>query len=144
MQDTKQEKHTLCGVDGEFCPIYGIKCSSNIEICPVYRAFRIIGRKWTLQILQEFFVNGGVRRFNEIQKSLHWITARILSSRLKEMEDEGLILRRVFSGKGPVRVEYSLTDKGRGLDGVIKAARNWGTEWETVETLKFDPGKTVS
>lgn len=128
-----QKKHTLCGKEGEYCPIYGIKCGSNIEICPVYRAFRVIGRKWALQILQEFFVNKGVRRFNEIQKSLHWITARVISKRLKEMEDEGLIIREVLSDNSPIRVEYSLTDKGRGLDEVIQAAKKWGWKWETEE-----------
>lgn len=133
MLNKKSEKHTLCGKEGEYCPIYGIKCGSNIEICPVYRTFRIIGRKWALQILQEFFVNKGVRRFNEIQKSLNWITARVISKRLDEMEMEKLIIRRVFSDKSPIKVEYSLTDKGRGLDGVIQAAKKWGWKWETVE-----------
>ena len=136
MENAKSEppqKHTLCGKDGEYCPIYGIKCGTNIEICPVYRTFRIIGRKWTLQILQEFFVNRGVRRFNEIQKSLKWITPRVISKRLKEMEDEELIVRSVFPDKSPVRVEYSLTDKGKGLNGVIQTAKKWGWEWETVE-----------
>ena len=135
MANTKSESsqtHTLCGENGEYCPIYGIKCGSDIERCPVYRTFRIIGRKWALQILQEFFVNNGVRRFNEIQKSLKWITPRVMSKRLKEMEDEELITRRVFSDKSPIRVEYTLTDKGRGLEGVIQTAIKWGKEWEIV------------
>lgn len=125
--------HTLCGEKGEYCPIYGIRCGSDIERCPVYRTFRIIGRKWALQIMQEFFVNKGVRRFNEIQSSLHWITPKIISKRLKEMEVEGLIQRKVFPDNIPVRVEYSLTEKGKELSGVIKRARKWGMKWEVVK-----------
>ena len=132
-----QKKHTLCGRDGEYCPIYGIKCGSNIEICPVYRTFRIIGKKWALQILQEFFVNGGVRRFNEIQRSLEWITPRVISKRLKEMEEENMIVRMVFSDKSPIRVEYSLTEKGKELEGVIQTAVKWGGEWEVVDAKRI-------
>jgi len=126
------QRHTRCGVKGEYCPIYGTKCGSDVERCPVYRTFRIMGKKWTLQILQEFFVNKGVRRFNEIQGSLYWITPKVLSKRLKEMETEGLIQRKVFSDNIPVRVEYSLTEKGMGLDEVIKKAKDWGMKWEVV------------
>jgi len=127
------EYHTRCGAKGEYCPIYGTRCGSDIEICPVYRTFRIMGKKWTLQILQEFFVNDGERRFNEIQDSLHWITPRVISKRLKEMEAEGLIQRRVLSDKIPVKVEYSLTRKGMGLNEVIKKAKEWGMMWEVVK-----------
>jgi DNA-binding HxlR family transcriptional regulator len=126
-------KHTRCGAKGENCPIYGIKCGSEIEICPIYRTFRIIGKKWALQILQEFFVNKGKRRFNQIQKSLYWITPKVLSKRLREMEAEGLIRRKIFLDKIPVRVEYKLTKKGEGLDEVIKEAKKWGMKWEVVE-----------
>ncbi len=133
MTNPKPEKHTLCGERGEKCPIYGIKCGSDIGICPVYRAFHIIGKKWTLQILQEFFVNEGVRRFNEIHKSLHWITPKVISKRLKEMEDEGLVARKVLSDTIPVKVEYTLTDKGKDLDKVIQTAIKWGNKWETIK-----------
>jgi len=124
--------HTRCGVNGENCPIYGIKCGSDIERCPVYRTFHIIGKKWALQILQELCVNKGIRRFNEIKNSLYWITPRVLSKRLKEMENEGLIKRKIFSDKIPVKVEYVLTRKGKELDEVIKKAREWGYKWEVV------------
>ncbi len=126
-------EHTRCGAKGENCPVYGKKCGSNIEICPVYRAFRLIGKKWSLQILQEFSVNEGKRRFNQIQRSLYWLTPKVLSKRLKEMGEEELIERKVFSDKMPVRVEYSLTEKGRGLEKVIKEARKWGMHWEVEE-----------
>jgi len=124
-----QEKHTLCGIKGECCPIYKIKCGTDIEKCPVCRAFRIIGKKWTLQILQEFFVNKGTRRFNEIQKSLHWITPKVISKRLREMEEEKII-KKTIKTKHPIRVEYNLTKKGRDLRIIIKKASEWGKKWE--------------
>lgn len=126
-------KYTRCGERGELCPIYGFECGSDIERCPVYRTFRIIGKKWALQILQEFFVNNGSRRFNEIQNSLYWITPRVISKRLKEMDDEDLIERRVFSDRSPIKVEYMLTEKGRELNGIIKKAREWGMKWQVVD-----------
>ncbi len=126
-------KHTLCGRKGETCPIYEIKCGTDIEKCPVCRAFRIIGKKWTMQILQEFYVNEGERRFNDIQHSLYWITPRVISKRLKEMEDENLIERKVYSEKRPIRIEYCLTDKGADLCGIIRKAQVWGKKWEVVD-----------
>lgn len=127
------EHHTRCGAKGKYCPIYGTTCGSDIEICPVYRTFHIMGKKWALQILQEFFVNDGTRRFNEIQNSLYWITPKVISKRLKDMGVEGLIQRRVYSDSTPVRVEYSLTRKGQELSDVIKKARDWGMKWEVEE-----------
>jgi len=125
--------HTRCGAKGESCPIYGNKCGSDIERCPIYRTFRIIGKKWSLQLLQEICVNNGRRRFNQFKESLYWITPRVLSKRLREMEKEGLIERKIFSKEIPVRVEYVLTKKGSELDEVIKKARMWGMKWEVVK-----------
>lgn len=131
---TGEEKpHTLCGEEGECCPVYGIECGSEIEKCPVYRTFRIVGKKWSLQIIQEFCVNGGERRFSEIQHSLPWITPKVLSKRLKEMQAKEILHREVFSDEFPVGVEYSLTEKGKGLKKVIKEAKQWGMKWEVVE-----------
>lgn len=127
----KTSQYTRCGEKGENCPIYGKKCSFNIDICPVYRAFHIIGKKWSLQILQEICINNGKRRFNDIRRSLYWITPRILSKRLREMEKEGLI-KRQLSNEIPTRVEYALTKKGAELERVIKEAREWGMKWEVV------------
>ncbi|OYT53422.1 MAG: transcriptional regulator [Candidatus Altiarchaeales archaeon ex4484_2] len=124
------EKHTLCGEEGDYCPIYNIKCGSDIEKCPVYRAFKSIGKKWTLQIPQEFFVNQGIRRFNQIQNSLHWITPKVISTRLKDMENEDIIERKVYPDNTPVRVEYTLKDKGQDLQEIIQKASEGGKKWE--------------
>lgn len=136
MTDSKVKQlqhHTRCGENGEYCQIQKIKCGSDIEKCPVYRTFYIIGKKWTLEILQEFSINNGARRFNKIQNSLYWITPKVISKRLKEMEKEGLIHRKVFSDSIPVKVEYSLTEKGKELDMVIQEARKWGKRWEIAD-----------
>jgi len=129
LQKNQKILYTRCGSKGEDCPIYGNKCGSDIERCPIYRAFHIIGKKWTLQILQEIFVNNGKRRFNEIRRSLYWITPKVISKRLHEMIKEGLIEIKVSEGKIP-RIEYVLTKKGKELDEVIKKARDWGMKWE--------------
>lgn len=99
------------------------------EKCPVYRALKVIGRKWTLLILREFQCGGPTRRYNELQRSLGGITSKVLSTRLQEMMDNGLIQRKVHANEVPVRVEYQLTRKGRSLEMVIDDIRVWGKKW---------------
>ena len=67
------------------------------------------------------------QRFNEIESALP-VSGRLLSERLKELEKEGLVERKVYS-EVPVRVEYSLTDKGQALEGAIRNIETWASSW---------------
>ena len=92
--------------------------------CPVARALDIIGERWTILLLRDLFLQGP-RRFQDFQESLAGVAPNTLSARLKTMEEQGLITRRVYSDHPP-RLEYHLTDKGKSLGPVLKALRNWG------------------
>ena len=67
-------------------------------------------------------------RFAELAGSVPGMSDRLLSERLKELESEGIVHRRVFDGS-PVRVEYALTDKGRALQPTVHALKSWANDW---------------
>src|ERR1700737_3798528 len=92
-------------------------------ICPVARTARIISGKWTLLIIRD--LTSGVKRFNQLERSLRGISPKTLSERLRSLEEEGIIFRQTFA-EVPPRVEYSLTEKGHDLVDVIDSMRNYG------------------
>jgi len=95
--------------------------------CPVARTLDVIGERWTILILRDLFLEGP-RRFQDFQESLEGIAPNTLSARLKVLEGEGVISRRLYSDHPP-RLDYALTDKGRKLGPVLKALRTWGTQY---------------
>ncbi len=98
----------------------GRVCSS------VERAFSLLGRKWAALIVH--VLAGGPRHFCEVQQAIGSLSARMLAARMKELEAEGLVRRRVQTGS-PVRVQYSLTDKGRALEPALLAVEQWARRW---------------
>src|SRR5690348_7684394 len=94
--------------------------------CPVARTARIISGKWTLLIIRD--LASGVKRFNQLERSLQGISPKTLSERLRSLEEEGIILRQTFA-EVPPRVEYSLTEKGRDLVEVVTCMRCYGNRW---------------
>jgi len=100
--------------------------SLDNTICPVARTAEIISGKWTLLIIRD--LASGVKRFNQLERSLHGISPKTLSERLRSLEEEGIIFRRTFA-EVPPRVEYSLTEKGRDLVDLIESMRNYGERW---------------
>jgi len=95
-------------------------------ICPIARTAEIISGKWTLLIIRDLV--SGVKRFNQLERSLHGISPKTLSERLRSLEEEGVIVRQTFA-EVPPRVEYSLTEKGYDLVGVIESMRGFGKRW---------------
>jgi DNA-binding HxlR family transcriptional regulator len=102
--------------------------SNQIEeiTCPVARTALIISGKWTILIIRD--LTSGVKRFNELERSLQGISPKTLSERLRSLEDVGIIIRQTFA-EVPPRVEYSLTEKGRDLMPVIDSMRIYGQQW---------------
>jgi DNA-binding HxlR family transcriptional regulator len=92
--------------------------------CPVARTLDVIGERWTILILRDLLLKGP-RRFQDFQESLAGVAPNTLSARLKHLEVNGLIGRRVYS-EHPPRLEYHLTEKGKSLGPVLKALREWG------------------
>jgi DNA-binding HxlR family transcriptional regulator len=95
-------------------------------ICPVARTADIISGKWTLLIIRD--LASGVKRFNQLERSLCGISPKTLSERLRSLEEEGIISRQTFA-EVPPRVEYSLTEKGYDLVAVIESMRTYGKRW---------------
>jgi DNA-binding HxlR family transcriptional regulator len=95
-------------------------------VCPIARTAEIISGKWTLLIIRD--LASGVKRFNQLERSLHGISPKTLSERLRSLEEEGIITRQTFA-EVPPRVEYSLTEKGRDLVLVVESMRKYGKRW---------------
>jgi DNA-binding HxlR family transcriptional regulator len=106
------------------------------EKCPVHRTLHLLGKKWTLEIMAELICMGDRRRYNDLQRALVFITPKVLSQRLKELEKAGVIKRTVYPDEIPVRVEYELTDKGRALEKVVNSIKEWGKKWTYEEGYK--------
>jgi DNA-binding HxlR family transcriptional regulator len=97
------------------------------SLCPRYHhAIELIGRRWSGAILQ--VMRGGVVRFSDLAAAIPGLSDRMLSERLKELEAEQLVERRVIP-ETPVRVEYRLTPSGEALGGVLDAVANWAHTW---------------
>jgi DNA-binding HxlR family transcriptional regulator len=105
----------------------------NTKVCPINNSFRIIGKKFTVLILRNM-MHLGQTRFNQFLK-IEEINAKILSARLKEMEKDGLIKRKVFD-ENPVRIEYSLTEKGEALQPILDQMAAFSMQYCAKEVFK--------
>jgi DNA-binding HxlR family transcriptional regulator len=95
--------------------------------CSAYHAaIELIGKRWTGAIL--FVLMDGPLRFSEVKVLVPDLSDRLLSERLKELESEGIVRRRVVD-EMPVRVEYTLTDKGRALEPAVRSLKVWARSW---------------
>jgi len=98
------------------------------EMCPRYQAaVEILGKRWTGLIIRTLLPRP--RRFSEMASVIAGLSDRLLSERLKELEGCGIVERRVFP-ETPVRIEYTLTDKGQELEQVVVAIQRWADCWE--------------
>jgi DNA-binding HxlR family transcriptional regulator len=96
------------------------------ELCPVEETIKIIGKKWYLMIIYELMKNS--RRFNELKAAIEGISSKVLSDCLTTLVREELVHRQVYSD-APIKVEYSLTEKGKDLMKIFKEMEEWGTKW---------------
>ena len=101
--------------------------------CPVEATLEVIGGRWKVLILRELMP--GVRRFNELHRSLHGITQKMLTQQLRELEAAELIHREVYL-QVPPKVEYSLTQTGKTLVPVLKAMHEWGEQYVNLRSQK--------
>lgn len=97
----------------------------NRSICPIACTLDIVGDKWTLLIIRDLFV--GKKTYSEFQQSPENIPTNILANRLKRLLEHEIISKVAYQ-QNPVRYEYIITDKGRGLGNVIESMVSWGEE----------------
>jgi DNA-binding HxlR family transcriptional regulator len=95
-------------------------------ICPRFeKAINILSQKWTGLVIYQLL--NGPQRFCHIESSIG-ISGRVLSERLKDLENEGIVKREVYP-ETPVRIEYSLTEKGMELESIMKEIEKWSQKW---------------
>lgn len=98
------------------------------HICQKFQsAVDLLARRWTPLILQ-LLLDRRARRYRDLYEQLQVVSEKVLIQRLKEMEQAGLLERRVINDT-PVRVEYQLTEKGRALGRVIGGLERWADQW---------------
>ncbi len=101
--------------------------ATRAPCCGLYHeAVERLGKRWTGAIL--LVLLDGPLRFSEIRQLVPDLSDRLLSERMKELEAEGIVERRVIDDT-PVRVEYALTEKGRALEPVVHALKAWANDW---------------
>ncbi|KRG10700.1 winged helix-turn-helix transcriptional regulator [Lederbergia galactosidilytica] len=101
------------------------------NLCPKFeKAMGLLGQRWTGLII--FQLLQGPQRFCILESSMP-ISARVLSERLKDLEHEGIVKRNVYP-ETPVRIEYSLTDKGKALQPLMSEIQRWAEEWQELDT----------
>ncbi len=97
-----------------------------MPMCPVELTLSLIGSKWKVLIVRELI--DGSKRFGEIKKSLNDISQKVLTTHLREMEQSGLLTRKIYA-EVPPRVEYTLTDIGYSLKPIFNTLAVWGIDY---------------
>lgn len=97
-------------------------CPCDVQ-CPVGSALSVIGGRWKMRLICSLYVDG-TQRYNDLVKKTKGITNAMLSSSLKELEADGIVIRRQYA-EIPPRVEYSLTERGRELWPILHRLAHW-------------------
>ena len=98
----------------------------ELKTCPIETTFRIIGKRWTILIIREML--RGHTQFNRFMENIEGISPKILTERLRELERLGIVRRRIVS-EYPVKIEYSLSDLGKGFEPVLLSAASFSMKY---------------
>ena len=99
----------------------------ELTACPVETTLMLIGDKWKVLILRDLM--DGTKRFGELKKSIGTVSQKVLTAQLRDMEEKGLLTRKVYA-EVPPRVEYTLTETGYSLKPVLDAMWAWGADYQ--------------
>ncbi|HWY33223.1 MAG TPA: helix-turn-helix domain-containing protein [Nitrosopumilaceae archaeon] len=111
----------------------------SMKACPIDNTFKIIGKKFTIHILRNMQL--GQNRFNEFLDSIEGMNPKTLSARLREMEKNGIIERNVFPGT-PVKIEYTITKKGKALKPILEQMAAFSMQYYSKEVFKDGKPRT--
>lgn len=106
--------------------------------CPMDIGLNILSGKWTLRIL--WHVSRGPIRFNELQRRLGAITTKTLTAQLRELEEQGVMIRTVYP-ETPPKVEYALTELGQSIQPILKGLCDWGTKYQNAISQSITASK---
>ena len=104
-----------------------ISTAEKLPACPVETTLTLISDKWKVLILRDLLP--GTKRFGELKKSIGHASQKVLTAQLRQMEQSGLVNRKVYA-EVPPKVEYSLTDVGYSLKPILDAMWTWGEEYQ--------------
>ncbi|MBO5100443.1 helix-turn-helix transcriptional regulator [bacterium] len=104
----------------------------DLPKCPIETTLKMLGCKWKVLIIRELL--DGTKRFGELKKSVVGITQKVLTSKLREMEELGLLERTIYP-QIPPKVEYTLTDIGYSLRPVLDSLKGWGKDYKRYTKL---------
>ena len=107
----------------------------ELPACPVETTLLLISDRWKVLILRDLL--SGTKRFGELKRSVGTISQKVLTSNLRSMEADGLLVRQVYP-EVPPRVEYTLTDLGESLKPVLDAMWNWGEGYQALAKASND------
>ena len=99
----------------------------KLPVCPVETTLMLISDKWKVLILRDLM--DGTKRFGELKKSIGTVSQKVLTAQLRNMEEMGLLSRKVYA-EVPPRVEYTLTETGYSLKPVLDSMVAWGTDYQ--------------
>ena len=108
--------------------------SDSLKTCPIDNTYRIIGKKFTVHIIRNMS-QLGQNRFNEFLESIEGINPKTLSARLREMEKNGIIERRIYPGT-PVKIEYTMTKQGLALKPILEAMAAYSMQYCAKDVFK--------
>ncbi|MEI3181364.1 MAG: helix-turn-helix domain-containing protein [Lachnospiraceae bacterium] len=115
---------TDSSVSGTVIPMLSLV---DLPACPVETTLTLISDKWKVLILRDLMP--GTKRFGELKKSIGHVSQKVLTSQLRQMEESGLLTRKVYA-EVPPRVEYTLTDLGCSLKPIMDAMWTWGEQYQ--------------
>ena len=99
----------------------------ELPACPVETTLMLIGDKWKVLIQRDLM--DGTKRFGELKKSIGTVSQKVLTAQLRDMEEKGLLTRKVYA-EVPPRVEYTLTETGYSLKPVLDSMWAWGLDYK--------------
>ena len=99
----------------------------ELPACPVETTLMLIGDKWKVLILRDLMY--GTKRFGELKKSIGTVSQKVLTAQLRDMEEKGLLTRKVYA-EVPPRVEYTLTETGYSLKPILDSMWAWGLDYK--------------
>jgi len=106
---------------------------NDLPACPVEITLTLISDRWKVLILRDLMP--GTKRFGELKKSIGNVTQKVLTSNLRDMEEKGLLIRKVYA-EVPPKVEYTLTPLGKSLKPILDAMQAWGDEYKAKNNIK--------
>lgn len=101
--------------------------AKELPACPVEMTLQLMGNRWKVLIIRDLLE--GTKRFGELKKSVGLITQKVLTQNLREMEECGLVIRKVYA-EVPPRVDYTLTETGYSLKPILDSMIEWGTSYK--------------